>query len=1127
VLSSGTLTNAAGGVIDVNEGSGGARSITASLTNYGTVNAATSLTLGRSGAHHTNSGTFKITAASATATITGSAFDNVVGGNLAGLGRVDVSRLDFTNDGDVSPGLSPGVLNLAGDYPQGSSGALKIEIGGAAAGSEFDVFNVTGIATLAGTIRVDLISGFMPVADQTFQVMTYGSRIGEITTIVTTIDGLPTDDVTFTATYNPNDLTLVARREATFTVNSTADPGSDGVCDLTECTLREAIDAANDNPFIDKIAFDIPGAGPHTIQLGSNLPVVSDPVFIDGYTQPGAIPNTNAPPLGSDAVVNVELRGASGIDVGLRISAGNSTVRGLAINSFDGAGIVLEGNGGNLVAGNFVGTDAGGNPGVGNAGSGVAIIGSTDNTIGGTSVELRNLISGNGQHGIDISGLGATGNAVLGNLIGTTLDGIGDLGNAANGVSVSSSDNMIGAHEEGAANTIAFNGGDGVSVLSNGSPSATGVAVLSNSIFGNSGLGIDLGTDGVTPNDDGDGDGGANNLQNFPVLSSVDLVASTTIEGIINSTANTDFSLEFFANTACDPSGFGEGELLFGRTDVVTDGSGDASFTITFDATVPEDHYITASATDPANNTSEFSACLVVMPEVDRDGDGIEDQIDGRFIDGEFVDESDTPSNNFTDQHLGGFSGGRISDAGEQMLTISEEPNPYGVRIGADPSGGATPAAVSMCGGSETWVLTGGDEVVATCSSTGGTGVDAISGPVEGQLGPDFVMTLLSGATVGLIEEGGQFRISNESPPDSGPIVLTFHGVVVSVLGAGESVLQGELEIKFARVIRHRRVGRDQFGALGWISLGPEDDGLDVRSEEITVTFDGFSETIPVGPERRMFGGRWLTLLAGDKVQLLVWSRGRFGIHIHGLDLSDLDLAEPVPLSLQIGNDLPMTAIPFDEHGRFFTDQWHAAMAAPPAAEASAGVEDADLIAAPDSVAVAPGHAATYDVLVSPLGVFFDKEVTLSCSGLPGEAECSFAPSTVTVDAAGAASILTVSTAGRLASAPPGTRPGRLPLETLWLSLAALVLLGGLTLANKHTTFRRVLVYGPMTLLLLLAALFTACKQDMTAPTGIAATPLGTHSFTITATANDVERSIPATLVVRLAGEGSQLYDGR
>src|SRR6185436_6737045 len=150
----------------------------------------------------------------------------------------------------------------------------------------------------------------------------------------------------------------------------------------------------------------------------------------------------------------------------------------------------------------------------------------------------------------------------------------------------------------------------------------TGNSFRSNSIFSNGGapgtaanLGIDLGLFGVTPNDVGDGDGGANNQQNFPVITSVTVSAgSINIKGTLNSAANTTFTLDFYNNSACDPTGFGEGARFVGSAPATTDGSGQASFDVNFSVTLPPNVILTATATDPGNNTSEFSQCFQTAP---------------------------------------------------------------------------------------------------------------------------------------------------------------------------------------------------------------------------------------------------------------------------------------------------------------------------------------------------------------------------------------------------------------------------------------------------------------------------------------------------------------------------------
>jgi hypothetical protein len=143
---------------------------------------------------------------------------------------------------------------------------------------------------------------------------------------------------------------------------------------------------------------------------------------------------------------------------------------------------------------------------------------------------------------------------------------------------------------------------------------STGNAVLRNAIYSNVGLGIDLGPNGVTPNDPGDADTGPNNLQNFPVLTAATRTATLAVTGTLNSTAATAFRVEFFANDALDPSGHGEGQRYLGFVSVTTDGSGNAAIAAALPVTgVSVGNFITATATDAAGNTSEFSMGRVVQ----------------------------------------------------------------------------------------------------------------------------------------------------------------------------------------------------------------------------------------------------------------------------------------------------------------------------------------------------------------------------------------------------------------------------------------------------------------------------------------------------------------------------------
>ena len=235
-----------------------------------------------------------------------------------------------------------------------------------------------------------------------------------------------------------------ARASTTFTVT---DPG-DSLCSGGACTLRAAILAANSTPNAggpDTINFDIPGDGPHTIKLDDPLPSILDPVIIDGYTQPGASPNTLA--KGTNAKPMIELDGENaGNAGGLDVRAPGSVVRGLAINRFSSYGILVCGDSvtGVKIEGNFIGTDPTGTQDLGNGTLGVNMLLSSGNTVGGTTPEARNLISGNEGDGV-VSSYGPLGNKVYGNLIGTKSDGKGALGNADDGVDIwGGSANFVG-----------------------------------------------------------------------------------------------------------------------------------------------------------------------------------------------------------------------------------------------------------------------------------------------------------------------------------------------------------------------------------------------------------------------------------------------------------------------------------------------------------------------------------------------------------------------------------------------------------------------------------------------------------------------------------------------------------
>ena len=137
--------------------------------------------------------------------------------------------------------------------------------------------------------------------------------------------------------------------------------------------------------------------------------------------------------------------------------------------------------------------------------------------------------------------------------------------------------------------------------------------ISSNSIYSNGNLGIDLGQDGVTGIDLFDLDRGPNNLQNAPVITMVKSSSKGTVmQGVLISNVNKTFRLEFFSSNSCDQSGYGEGQTYLGSAMMKTNTTGHINFRVTLPVSLIVGNFVTATATDPANNTSEFSDCTRV-----------------------------------------------------------------------------------------------------------------------------------------------------------------------------------------------------------------------------------------------------------------------------------------------------------------------------------------------------------------------------------------------------------------------------------------------------------------------------------------------------------------------------------
>jgi hypothetical protein len=353
---------------------------------------------------------------------------------------------------------------------------------------------------------------------------------------------------------------------------------------------------------------------------------VANPIWIGATGASGADVVVEGNLLGMDATGLVALGfvGGNGIDVsggnGVRIGGPTAASRNVVGRFAVGMRVSAAITGGlqdAVVQGNFIGTDVSGmrllpqpNPGAQGifaaaTGDNAQILG---NTVGGFS------------NGIDISG--STGLVIQGNFIGTDSTGTLDLGNTTRGIRFANADGMtIGGVGAGEGNWVAFNTRAGIEGQNLHATIRGNRIWNTKSMTGQDGLGIDLTENlvlGVTINDDGDGDTGPNELQNFPFLTSsgpslAEGSGGTRIQGFLDSAPSTQYMLDFYSNPACAnrPQELAEGQDYIGTSQVTTDGSGHADIDVTLPVSVEAGARITATATDPDGNTSEFSPRLV------------------------------------------------------------------------------------------------------------------------------------------------------------------------------------------------------------------------------------------------------------------------------------------------------------------------------------------------------------------------------------------------------------------------------------------------------------------------------------------------------------------------------------
>lgn len=285
------------------------------------------------------------------------------------------------------------------------------------------------------------------------------------------------------------------------------------------------------------------------------------------------------------------------------------------------------------VQGNIIGLTADGLSPAGGTATGLLIRDAANHQVGFTVAARRNVIAGNGT-GIRMTNSGAMNNTVQGNWIGVNLNGDA-IGNMGSGIIVT--DGSFNTIADG--NVIAGHGEAGVGV----SGTANNVLIGHNAIFANTGLGIDLGEVGVTPNDSMDIDAGPNLLQNFPILTAAEISPEgARIAGTLHSMASTLYTIELYLNETPHPSGHGEGQHFLGSFTVLTNASGEVSWEESIGAPLPPGPHVTALAIGPATNTSEFSPALLasgfepsvaelvdallgiipVLPHYERNGDG-------------------------------------------------------------------------------------------------------------------------------------------------------------------------------------------------------------------------------------------------------------------------------------------------------------------------------------------------------------------------------------------------------------------------------------------------------------------------------------------------------------------------
>jgi hypothetical protein len=282
--------------------------------------------------------------------------------------------------------------------------------------------------------------------------------------------------------------------------------------------------------------------------------------------------------------------GNGGTVAGLTIGQSGSEVRGLDVENFGYAGILITAANAQ-VSGCFIGTGPTGETAAPSA-TGLMIQNSS-NLIGGPNVDDRNVISANGV-GLQYSQFNtlAQNGVIAGNMIGTDVTGQVALGNTGPGIILDNAQsNVIGAAgTKGSTNVIAYNGGEGIDVMG-------GVQdqISLNSIFNNVGAAIKLSA-------------GANDSVAPPVMTFAPGSADGTLSGTLTDLPNLTYTIQLFSNATAPAVGHEQGQTFAGELMVSTDSSGRGTFSV-----IKPNRFYTATATEPSGNTSAFAAATTAQ----------------------------------------------------------------------------------------------------------------------------------------------------------------------------------------------------------------------------------------------------------------------------------------------------------------------------------------------------------------------------------------------------------------------------------------------------------------------------------------------------------------------------------